>query len=345
MTSRERVFRTLEFNKPDCAPRCLWRLPWVEMFAAEQLEAVLGEFPEDFTGPTEPVFPPGERCRGIQNRKGTYVDDWGCPWEVAEDGVSGEVRQPPLADWSALDGFAPPWEILQAADWDAVNRSQEKNLASQPKFMLCGTTIRPFERMQFLRGSENLFMDLGYDSAEFRRLREMVHEFNLRELEGWVKTDCDGLSFMDDWGSQTALLISPAMWREVFKPLYKEYCDMIHAAGKKVFFHSDGHIFDIYEDLIEIGIDAVNSQLFCMDIEEIGRRFKGRITFWGEIDRQHILPLGTVEDVRKAVSRARRALDDGTGGVIAQCEWGSDNPMENIREVFKAWQTPIEELP
>jgi hypothetical protein len=150
---------------------------------------------------------------------------------------------------------------------------------------------------------------------------------------------------MDDWGSQTSLLISPDMWRDMFKPLYKDYCDLIHAAGKKVFFHSDGCIFDIYEDLIEIGVDAINSQLFCMDIEEIGQRFKGRITFWGEIDRQQVLSFGSVQDVFKAVGRVRRALDDGTGGVIAQCEWGTRNPSENIRAVFEAWTTPIEQLP
>ncbi|GAF88810.1 unnamed protein product, partial [marine sediment metagenome] len=206
-------------------------------------------------------------------------------------------------------------------------------------------TVRPFEQMQFLRGSENLYLDIGYCTAQFRRLREMVHEFNLKLLQGWVSTDCDGLIFMDDWGSQQALLISPETWRELFKPLYSQYCELMRSAGKKIFFHSDGYIFDIYEDLIELGIDAVNSQLFCMDIERIARRFKGRITFWGEIDRQHVLPFGTVRDVLKAVGRVRRALDNGTGGVIAQCEWGVKNPPENIRAVYEGWLMPIEELP
>ncbi len=99
-------------------------------------------------------------------------------------------------------------------------------------------------------------------------------------------------------GAQRGLLISPKLWRGFYKPLYAEYCRIAHAAGKFVFFHSDGHIMEIYPDLIEIGVNAVNSQLFCMDIEEIGRRFKGQITFWGEIDRQNVLPFGTVDDVR-----------------------------------------------
>jgi uroporphyrinogen decarboxylase len=115
---------------------------------------------------------------------------------------------------------------------------------------------------------------------------------------------------------------------------------MIRGAGKHVFFHSDGMIADIIPDLVEIGVSALNSQLFCMDIEEIGRRFKGRITFWGEIDRQHVLPFGTPDQARAAVRRVRAALDDGTGGVIAQCEWGLRDPFENIAAVFEEWSVP-----
>ena len=106
------------------------------------------------------------------------------------------------------------------------------------------------------------------------------------------------------------------MWRELFKPLYRDYCRLIRGAGKKVFFHSDGQIAAIYEDLIEVGADAVNSQLFVMDIEELGRRFKGRFTFNGEIDRQWVLPRGTVEDVRRKpeYNQAQAVRWEVTGG-------------------------------
>jgi hypothetical protein len=191
--------------------------------------------------------------------------------------------------------------------------------------------------MQFLRGSEALYIDLGYGSREVMKLRDMVHEFNLKALDYWCKTDVDGIAWPDDWGSQKALLVSPAMWREMFKPLYKEYCDRIHRAGKFVFLHSDGHIAAIIEELIEIGVDALNSQLFCMDIEDIGRKFKGRITFWGELDRQYALPFGKPEEVREAVRRVRRALDDGSGGVVAQFQFGKYDPRENIEAAFEAW--------
>ncbi len=340
MTSRERVFRALEFRSPDRAPRELWALPWVGWYAVDDLKAVQQRFEMDFAGCG--VLGRSDRARGEACRKGSYTDEWGSTWHVAEDGVVGEVKGPVLADWAALARFQPPWEMIERADLDKANRACEANrVAGNPKFMRCGTSVRPFERMQFLRGSENLLLDLGEESAEFFQLREMVHEFEMKEMALAVRTDCDGVSFMDDWGSQNTLLISPKQWRAAFKPMYRDYCGLAKKAGKKVFFHSDGHIMDIYEDLIEIGVDAVNSQLFCMPIEEIGKRFKGRITFWGEIDRQHILPSGTAADVRAAVKRVRAALDDGRGGVIAECEWGVKNPCGNIEAVYEAWEAPL----
>jgi uroporphyrinogen-III decarboxylase len=183
-------------------------------------------------------------------------------------------------------------------------------------------------------------IDLAYGTREVHQLIEMIHAYFMRELAMWAETDVDAIGFMDDWGAQNRLLISPKMWREIFKPLYTDYCDLIHSAGKFVFMHSDGHIAAIYPDLIEIGVDALNSQLFCMDIEALAA-YKGQITFWGEIDRQGLLPFGTPDEVRDGVRKVRRALDTGQGGVIAQCEWGMDVPSENVAAVFDAWMEPL----
>jgi hypothetical protein len=344
MTSRDRVFRALEFRHPDRPPRDLWTWPWHPLFEKDALDSLYRQFPMDFTWAGVGLAA-GDRRRGQEGRTGTHVDDWGCVWHMAEDGVAGEVKGCPLADWSALATYRPPWETLRRTDWAAAEPACRRNLAGECKFMMGGSSVRPFERIQFLRGSENVFLDLGSGDGNFRRLLAMIHEFFLAELEYWCRTPADAVTFMDDWGSQKSLLISPAMWREVFKPLYREYCGMIRSAGKKVFFHSDGYIQDIYEDLVEIGVDAVNSQLFCMDIEEISRRWKGRITFWGELDRQQILPFGTVRDVRAAVGRVRRALEDPAGGVIAHCTWSKGDPLANIQAVYQAWDEPVENLP
>jgi uroporphyrinogen decarboxylase len=336
LNSRERMIRTLRFQHPDRAPRQLWHLPGVEMFRRDELDAMLARYPSDI-GLPDTSYGQADRARGTPCRVGVYVDEWGCPWQVGEPGVVGEVKEPPLDDWAALDRLAPPYEILENADLSRVNKS----CAQSDRFILAGTTVRPFERMQFLRGTEKLFVDLAYGVAKVLRLRDLVHEFFMQEIEMWTKTDVDAISFMDDWGTQQNLLISPTMWREIFKPLYADYCHLIHSAGKFAFMHSDGHIGTIYSDLIEIGVDALNSQLFCMDVEVLGQEYQGQITFWGEMDRQHLLPFGAPDDIKAAVRRVRRALDDGTGGVIAQCEWGLDVPTENIAAVFEAWMEPL----
>ncbi len=336
MTSRERVIKTLEFDHPDRAPRDLWALKGVGMFRKDEYEDVLLRFPSDFAGPkvtygTSPI------ATGNSGEVGHYTDEWDCVWYVGEPGVAGEVKQSPLEDWSKLATFKAPWELLDNADFSEANAS----CAATEKFVKGGGGIRPFERMQFLRGTENLMMDLLYQPKELFTMFDIVHEYFLKEAERWAETDIDGFGFMDDWGAQNSLLIDPDLWRALFKPMYKDYCDVIKKSGKYVFFHSDGHTMAIIPDLIEIGIDALNTQIFCMDIEELGRRFKGEITFWGEISRQDILPFGTVEEVREAVRRVRRAFDDGSGGVIGQCEWGIRDPKENIEAVFETWLEPM----
>lgn len=335
MTSRERVRRCLAFEGPDRAPRDLWLLPGVSIHRSAEVAALLERFPVDFGGvPFQ--YGQAERAKGEPCRLGRYTDEWGSTWECKEDGVTGEVVEPAIPTWDELRSFRPPMEILDGADLSGVNRAcAESNL-----FVRAGCCPRPFERMQFLRGSEELFLDLAWGEPRVYQLRDMVHDYYVRELTLWAKTDVDAICFMDDWGTQSALLISPVQWRELFKPLYKDYCDIAHAHGKFALMHSDGHIEAIYEDLIEIGVDAINSQLFCMDIEALGERYRGRITFWGEIDRQHILPFGTPEDVRAAVRRVRRALETPGGGVIAQCEWGNKDPAGNVAAVFEAWLEP-----
>lgn len=316
MTGKERVKAALTHTRPDRAPRDLWALPYMSLFRKEELQEIQRAYPSDIG---RPELSPGSDDGDLQRlaKIGTYTDEWGSVWDIGEPGIIGEVKKPLLADWSALDSFRAPWSLIRDLDLSHVNRSCEKS----DQFMMSSSNVRPFERMQFLRGTENVFMDLAYDTKEIRKLIEILHEYYMAEVAAWAASDVDAIFFMDDWGTQQALLINPELWRAVFKPLYKDYCDAIHAAGKFVCFHSDGNIEAIYGDLIEVGVDAVNSQLFCMDIEGLAEKYKGKITFWGEIDRQNVLPYGSQADVRAAVRRVRDALDDGNGGVIAQCEW------------------------
>lgn len=174
MTGRERVIRALKFNYPDRVPRDLWWLPAVEMTQKEELENLLKRIPPDIETPKfkagtserQKGYPakmvPGSHPPLALPKKGKYADEWGSVWHVGEDGLMGEVKEPALDDLSEIDKFSPPWEYLETTDLSGVNRS----CRGSDKFMLSGICARPFERLQFVRGTENFFMDLAYGSKE-----------------------------------------------------------------------------------------------------------------------------------------------------------------------------------
>ena len=336
MTSRERVYAALNFAGPDRLPRDLWGFRQVEPFRPADLALVRTRFPVDFARPPS-VLGPSRRASGGAGEPGSYVDDWGSMWTNAQRGVAGEVTRPILSDWGALGAFEPPKEMLEHPAIEQVNAF----CAASNSFCLGEVGPGPFERLQFPRGTQNLYLDLGTEIDRVRGLLARVHAFYRRHYELWAQTDVDGVAMGDDWGSQTSTLVSPELWRRVFRPLYEEYFALVHRAGKKVFFHSDGYIRPIIPDLTELGVDALNSQLFCMNIEELGRSFQGRVTFWGEIDRQRVLPFGTEAEVRAAVRHVKRALSDPRGGLIAQVCWTINDPVENILAAFEEWDAPM----
>lgn len=331
MDSRTLVKKALTFSNPRRIPRDLWLLPWGRIHYPGDIDAILQRYPPDIT--TAPGFHSATAPTvGDQYAAGAYTDEWGCTFENRQPGVIGEVKNPLVERWDQWEQVRPPHASL-TIDSDQINAY----CRCSDRFVIAGCCPRPFERMQFLRGSENLYVDLAEQPNEMFRLLDRVHQFYLEEMELWAKTGVDGMMFMDDWGAQHRLLISPKLWRAIFKPLYKEYIDLAHRHDKFIFMHSDGYTLDILADLIELGLDAINTQIFTMDIEELGRQFRGKLTFWGEIDRQHLLSFASTEEVDRAVRRVHEALWQN-GGIIAQCEFGAGSKPENVMQVYQTWE-------
>lgn len=253
-------------------------------------------------------------------------------FENIQEGVIGEVKQPLIHDWATAAKVHFPRE------WLTINKEKVNEFcARSDKFVTGDCCPRPFERLQFLRGTAHLYMDLVAPPPGMTAFIHQMHAFYCELLETWADTDVDALNFMDDWGAQNGLLIDPALWREIFKPLYRDYIQIAHGAGKKMFMHSDGHTLAIFPDLIDMGLDAINAQIFCIGIERLAP-FAGHITFWGEIDRQHLLPDGTPEQIDRAVRSVHKTLWHN-GGCIAQCEFGPGAQPENVRQVYASWNT------
>lgn len=335
-TPREIVARCLKFEYPERIPRDLWLLPWASERYPDTVAEINQRFPNDLVT-SQYFYSPSPKVKGDPYKIGTYIDEWGCVFVNYQSGVIGEVKEPMIKDISDWKKAEPPYEQLPKNENEAKNAIR-KFYESTDKFVLANCCPRPWERYQFLRGSENAMIDIMMPEEGGADLLRLIHEFYVKELEFWVKTDVDAISFMDDWGSQNQLLIPPRIWKELFKPLYKDYCDLAHANGKFAFMHSDGHILEIYEDLIEVGVDAINSQLFCMDFDALEKKAKGKITFWGEIDRQHILPSANPQNGRDAVQKVAQHLFDPAGGIIAQFEFGAGANPETALAVFEEWE-------
>ena len=308
-------------------------MPWAKYHYPVELEAIKTDYPPDMINPKVSYREKGI-ASGDAYEIGNSVDDWGCRFRNIQRGVHGEVCEP------LVDPTDNGWDDISRIHFPVEKFSFEINevnsfCASTDKFVFSGCCPRPFEQLQFIRGSERFFMDLALKPKGLFRFIKKMHQFYCELMEKWVKTDVDAMNIMDDWGTQRGLLIHPDTWVEIFKPLYRDYVEIAHRAGKKIFMHSDGHILAIYPHLVELGIDAVNSQIFCMGVENLAA-YKGKICFWGEVDRQHLLTEASTEDIHRAIIKVYETLWMD-GGCIAQCEFGPGGKPENVRQVFSSW--------
>ena len=337
-SSRQIVIDTLKFNYPQRLPRDIWILPWAQMRYPEATERICNKYPSDIAfGPN--IYKPALLEKGDPYKKGTYICPWGCESTNLEDGIVGEVKKPVIHDLKDTSALHLPYETLpQGIERQKAIDEVNKFCDESDKFVIAAYHSKPWEQYQALRTTVNAMMDIAEPEKGVIQILKKMQEFYITVLEFWADTNVDALMCMDDWGSQANLQISPQVWRDVFKPLYKDYAQIAHSKGKFLFMHSDGCILDIYPDLIEVGIDALNSQLFCMDMAKLAEVAKGKITFWGEIDRQHILGQTDLEKTKDAVNLVAEHLYTPAGGIIIQFSYGLGIYPPNAEVICEQWQ-------
>lgn len=263
-TPRTLVYQTLDFAGPQHAPRHLWTLRWADMYHPGAVQRIQANFPSDISG-APLVFKTLPRSQGERYEIGTYIDEWGSIFTNYQRGVIGEVKDPIIKgeNWEDRANLRLPVELL-SFDPDQVNA-----FCRSTDTFVTGSSVNPFERMQWIRGSQQLYIDLALRSPGMLDVLGRIHSFDCELLSLVAKTEVDALSVFDDWGAQRSLLINPKQWVEVFKPMYKDYADIAHRHGKRLFMHSDGYTLDIIPHLIEIGVDAANLQLFCIGLDKL----------------------------------------------------------------------------
>ena len=198
---------------------------------------------------------------------------------------------------------------------------------------------------QFMYRNDNFYILLAAEPEKAHAFLDKIVEIHLENLEsflGAVGDYIDIIIFGDDLGMQTGPQISPAMYREFFKPRHKVLWNRAkELADVKVNLHSCGGIRELIPDLIEIGLDAVNPvQISCrgMDLGELKREFGGDIVFWGGgCDTGRILPDETPEKVAEHV-RKQVEIGRKDGGFVFQQVHNilANVPPENITAMLDA---------
>lgn len=331
MNSRQRVISAIELSGPDRVPVFHGVLPAALLKHGQPLADLLNEYNHDFGGHWK--VPQPDEITGPY-AKGTTTDEWGVIWNNDQHGMLGVPVGHPLEDWSDYPNWRPP--AVPSDEWFSNIRKSIQDSGHEHYVMLGGPNL--FERMQWLRGYENLMTDIALDAEEAYILRDRLVEREVEYLTKAGKLDGEGFHFGDDWGTQVALIIRPETWRKFYKPAYSRMFEVCKSAGKHVHFHSDGVTWDILDDLIEIGVDVLNIQHSIMDLGEISREFGGKVAFRSDLDRQHILPHGTAEQIRAHVKEVYQALGTFNGGLIGHGEIAPDVPLENIRAMLEAWR-------
>ncbi len=330
MISRDRVIRTLNHQPIDRAPRDLWLLPGLEAVRPDDVAEMNARFPSDMLH-LETQWPVGKRCKGESQKAGRFTDAWGCTWQLGDHGAGAGLIESPLAGGLGLAAYEPPAELLDPARFSQFN----PNCEGTGRFTLADSEVRPLDRLRQLRGPENAVRELCDGNRDLIALLARLHEFFRKEVELWAGTEVDGVVLGDDlaWVARGHLKI----WRSLLKPLFREYCALLHGHDKFVFFRCEGTSGEALDDLVEIGVDAVHAQWPQEEFEKHAARHRGRVTFWGGVERRKIEPPSQCSDIRDAVFRVRKALDFGAGGVISQVAWGSHIPLGSIVTFFEQW--------
>lgn len=300
MTSREIVLTSLDFAG---APR----IPY----------GMGGGFPRDMRGVGRKGAP-NSRAQGWKDY-GDYwemVDEWGNIWRRLENITKGEVYKGVIEDnWDLLDTYEFPKTDGAELYEDAKERCREYH--KQGYFVL-GHVGWPFNIARYMRGMENFLADVAGNKERVKELMQKITDLREIEIYRFADAGVDGIMSGEDWGTQDRLLVRPASFREIFKPCFRQLCDAAHSRGLSVWFHSCGHVTEVLEDWVEVGIDVCQfDQPELHGIDFLSENFGGRMHFWCPVDIQKTLQTQDPVKIENAAREYVEKLACFGGGFIA----------------------------
>lgn len=346
MTPKERWRAVLEGRRPDRQLCDIWATPEVTgrllrdlgCNSDRQLWVRLGIDACVRLGPRHPKakedawhLPSLFSLWKVETKPVVYGDGLGTYEEDARHPLAGAEC---VAD---IENFE--WPDPEEFDVDDLSR----RCREWPDYPVWAMTSEPFYLYCRLRGMELALEDLASRQDIAQAILDRIFQFDstlMRRVLEAARGAVDIVCLAEDLGTQTSLLMSPALFRRFFKPNMSRLAAMAHSYGVWVFHHDDGAIRPLIPDLIETGIDILNPiQWRCrgMEREGLARDFGARLVFHGGVDNQHTLPFGTPEDVRREVLENIQIFSRAKGYIVAPCHNIQPNtPTENIVALYEA---------
>lgn len=340
MTERENFLAAASFEGPDWIPCSVWMMPATWARYRGDLEDLVLRHPMLFPG-----FERGQvefdEFAATYRENELHIDNWGTVWDNRRSGLEGLPVRYPIADWSALDTYVSPdplkfTEREERPDWRLTQAEIERCRAAGKAAW--GSVGRFYERLHFLRGFERLMLDFATRDPRVRELVDLVVDHNVALARKWVELGVDVLSFGDDLGTQESPMVSPAVLREFLVPGYRRQFAPGLEAGVHIYLHSDGRILDPIPDLIEAGVTIINPQVGCNGLDNLVDVCKGKVCVNLDLDRQGVLPFGSLRDIREHVREAIEKLGSPAGGLMLYGECEPDVPLENIEALCSAME-------
>ena len=331
MTGRERVKRAMHYQSVDKAPLQYYYCPVGYYEHGEKLNDLYQSLPGDF----EPFrrmpipCPPKEDF----NARGEYDvrrrDEWGTLWSHRIFGIAGIAVEYPLADWEALKSYDFPRHTPLSAAEKAALREQTAQHQQELYCMMGGGGL--FEWLKQMRCDEDVLCDLMEDEPLIHKIADMRLDWCRELVTRAIEAGADGIALGDDFGTERAMLISPALFRRFFKPRYAELLRPAVQAGLDIHFHSCGQIAPILEDLAELGVTSIWPQLPLYDMQSLHTRCKSLgLAVAIHTDRAVTMTSGTPQQVRDLVRREYDTFCMGDGGSWFYVEADNGFPFENI---------------
>lgn len=304
------LIKAMTYNYPDEIPIFAGALPAMWMHHGEEMVRIAKEYPEFF-----PVIPDLNNINDYipaSYNYGNYTDEWGCVWSNIEDGMESIVTGHPVKNREDILSLQIP-----------SNRS-----GRLPHGFM-------YLRLLDLRGFEEAMIDFAEECDELQILIDKVLEYNCYQIEAVLPSIGECIFLGDDLGMQNGLAIGAEKWRRYLKPCYKKMYSMIRDAGKYVYMHTDGMIYEIMPDLVECGVNMINPQFRANGLDNLVRVCKGKIPIMLDLDRQ-MFPFATPSEIDNHVRECVEALYLPQGGLGLNVELNFEVPLQNDVAVLEA---------